>query len=130
MARLCGAQRCPQGNAPVNLSDQLVRRHLMRNPDDQCFLPRVGEYRQVIEDDDIRIGHDAIEHIHEAFGLLDVVAANLERPAIGVAGGRIIGNEQDAGGPGGCIHCDVIIYFLAGGALGRSAYAAGPFGNW
>ena len=83
-------QGCPQGDAPMDLSDQLVRRHLVRNPDDQCLLTRIGEHRQVVEHDDIRIGHRAIEHIDEALGLLYLIAANLECSAIGVAGGPIV----------------------------------------
>lgn len=105
----------------MDLSDQLVRRHVMRNPDHERCLPWISEHRQVIEHDDVRIGHGAVEDIDKARGLLDVIAANLERSPIRVAGRRIIGNEQDAGRAAGWVHCYVIIQFPPGRALGRSA---------
>ena len=113
----------------MDLSHQFVGRHLVRNPDHERGLPRVGKHCQVAEHDDIGIGHYAAEHIDEAFSLLDLVAANLERAAIGIGGDSVIGNQQDPSGAGGGVHCTVIIYLPARGGLGRSAQAARPFGR-
>ncbi len=105
----------------MDLGDELVRCHLVRNPDHQCRLPWIGKHRQVAEHDDIWVGHGGAEDVHEALGLRDVITPNLERPAIGVGGSRVVGNQQDAGDTAGCVHFVVIIYSRSAPRLGRSA---------
>src|SRR2546421_10600913 len=85
----------------MDLNDQFVGRHLVGNPDDERRQSRIGEHGEITKHHDIRIRHGAVVHIDEALGLLDVVATNLEGTAIGVAGRRVIGNQQDSGGASG-----------------------------
>src|SRR5207248_4828679 len=75
-----------------------------RNPEHLGALRRIGEHREVAEDDDVRVDHRAVERLDEALRLYDLVAARgqrvtIEQPPIG-----IIRDEQDPRHAVGGIH--------------------------
>ena len=82
----------------MDLTDDVVRGHLVRDAQHGGYLTRIREDGQFAENDDVRVAVWRAQHLDEACGLGYAITGGLERTPVVAPSVVIIRNQQHLAG--------------------------------